>query len=181
MLVGLNSQWFLRCPRSGVLHFDYVSTTRPLVGEAILLCSAVLSSPLVVYAIFYFGLLCSTLPCSALLSPLLQKTVLRLDVFLSVPCLPFSSLLFPFLLCTTSRCYVIFLHRSVTRMLTVTILCFRDIMSHDLYMWYEKQFSHSYMYCFSSQPLNWSIPIPDFTAISFEFYVIGRREGGVSV
>lgn len=121
MLVGLNSQWFLRCPRSGVLHFDYVSTTRPLVGEAILLCSAVLSSPLVIYAIFYFGLLfsalpCPALPCSALLSPLLQATVLRLDVFLSVPP-PFPFLSFPFILCTMSRCYVIFLHRSVTRML----------------------------------------------------------------
>jgi hypothetical protein len=28
MLVALNSQWFMKCPNSGVIHFDYVSTTR---------------------------------------------------------------------------------------------------------------------------------------------------------
>eukprot|EP00596_Hydrurales_sp_CCMP1899_P002257 CAMPEP_0119053686 /NCGR_PEP_ID=MMETSP1177-20130426/74579_1 /TAXON_ID=2985 /ORGANISM="Ochromonas sp, Strain CCMP1899" /LENGTH=504 /DNA_ID=CAMNT_0007033699 /DNA_START=1439 /DNA_END=2954 /DNA_ORIENTATION=+ len=32
MLVALNSQWFMKCPNSGVIHFDYVSTTRPLIG-----------------------------------------------------------------------------------------------------------------------------------------------------
>lgn len=99
MLVGLNSQWFLRCPRSGVLHFDYVSTTRPLVGEAILLCSAVLSSPLVIYAIFYFGLLFSALPCpalhcTALPSPAENCLAFRCVPFLSVPSLPFRFLLF---------------------------------------------------------------------------------------
>lgn len=32
MLVALNGSWFLNCPKSGVVHFDYASTKRPLLG-----------------------------------------------------------------------------------------------------------------------------------------------------
>lgn len=32
MLVGLNGSWFSNCPKSGIVHFDYASTKRPLLG-----------------------------------------------------------------------------------------------------------------------------------------------------